>query len=108
MAEAVIKRLREALAEFRLRPRPRASLLRQAMEDLKKALPVAVDAANEKKKGRYEQEAYNLYRECDEALGPGAVSTEATAPKKRERGAESSEEKMELKCGLSQIPLSLQ
>jgi len=70
--------------------------------------PAAFDAANEKKKGRYEQEACNLYRECEKALVPRPVSTKATAPKKRERGAESSEENLEAKCGLSQMPLSLQ
>jgi len=70
------------------------------MADLKEALPAAFDAADEK--GHYEQEAYKLYCECENALVPSAASTEATAPKKRERGEESSEERVDAKCGLSQ------
>jgi len=94
MADAV-KKLRDALDEFLSQPRPRAMLLRavllrNAMEDLKKALPSAFDPKNEKKKGPYEQEAFKLHGECEEAL-------QAT-PKKRGRGAEGAEAKAEPKC----------
>jgi len=77
MAEEVteIKRLREVLDQFR--SQPRASFLLKAMEDLKKALPEAFDATNEKKKV-VEEGAYKLYHECEEALRASHVQTPPT------------------------------
>jgi hypothetical protein len=84
MAEAV-ERLRTALDEYRRRPR--AFALRKAMEEAKEALPSAFD---EKKNGPYEQEAYDLYQECEEALkGAKTPSTGATRKRSRSEGAAS-------------------
>ena len=71
-----MNRLREALEEFRLCPR--AFLLHKAMNDLQEALPAAFDPDHEKL-NHDEEEAVELYDECDEAL-------QNLAPKKRERG----------------------
>jgi len=102
MAEE-LETLKEALVEFR--SRPRAFLLHRAMVALELALPAAFDPANEKKNGPYEKEAYNVHRDCEAALR-GAASPVASAQatqKKRERGVESAE----AKCALFfALPLS--
>lgn len=83
MADAV-KRLRAALDEYRASARPPARPLRQAMEDVEEALPFAFDAANEKKNGPHEQEAHDLYHECEKALESARTSSTG-AKKKRSR-----------------------
>ena len=83
MAQAV-KRLRAALDEYRASARPPARPLRQAMENVREALPSAFDAKNEKMSGPHEKEASDLYHECDEALK--SVRTPSTVAKgKRSR-----------------------
>ncbi len=97
MADAV-ERLRTALDEYRRRPR--AFALRKAMEEVKEALPSAFDAENEKKNGPYEQEAYDLYQECEEALKSARTpSTGATRKRSRSEGA-SSDAFEDTKCAL--------
>jgi len=59
------------------------------MKELKEALPAAFDSENEEKNGPYEQEAFNLYGECEEALNRPAPAQ--PTPKKRERDARDDE-----------------
>ena len=84
MAEE-LETLKEALVEFR--SRPRAFLLHRAMVALELALPAAFDPANEKKNGPYEKEAYNVHRDCEAALR-GAASPVASAQATQKRESE--------------------
>jgi len=87
MAEEM-KRLRKALDEFRSgRTRARADQLRNAGLEMQEALPSAFDPENEKK-NIVEEEAHNLYAECEEALQ--RASPVQTSPKKRHRDQVSS------------------
>ncbi len=104
MAEA-IERLKTALDEFRARPR--AFALRKAMGEMKEALPSAFDAKNEKKKGPHEQEAYDLYQECEGAL-KGATPTSTVVKRKRSRSeGEMSDANEETKCAQFSSPMFL-
>jgi hypothetical protein len=99
MAEA-LKRLRAALDEYRASARPSARPLRLAMEDAKEAFPSAFNEENEKKNGPYEQEAYDLYEECQEALKSARTpSTSATRKRSRSVG-EATDLNEEIKCAL--------
>ena len=95
MAEEV-RVLKKALAEFRS-GRARVDVLQNAMHAVRRALSAAFDPANEKMNDE-EEESMSLYRQCEEAL-QSFVSTQAT-PRKRGRGAGSSEGKSETECEL--------
>ena len=101
MTEAVEK-LRAALAEYRERERPRAYPLHKAMKEAKEALPSAFDAENEKKNGPHEQEAYDLYHECEEALKSATTPSTVAARKRSKSESARSDAVEETKCALSQ------
>ena len=104
MAEAV-ERLRTALDEYRRQPR--AFALREAMEVAKGALPSAFDAENEKKNGPYEQAAYDLYQQCEEALQSAKTPSTGVKGKRSRSEGSASDALEETKCAqVSSLPLA--
>ncbi len=84
-----IKQLREALGNFRRFPRSEERQRKQvvaAMEKVAKEMPAAFDPTNEKMTAE-EQEAYDLYQECERALSMPAPATPTPLKRRRSRSA---------------------